>query len=294
MAYQNNHQRHVTPLIVRPATSRPNAPSANQPQATSFLGNAIAGALGGMGMGMRMGAPLATWQPAGAPQGWGPGVPQYAHQPSQGMAHPLPTAPHLFGYAGGYQQSFQQQQPYFPPPQQFNQQFYPQPPPLGVQGPATPRTTAEGYTISSSYVAPPPEPPSAVPRRPTNPGTGRGGGNGMARGGARGGQGQGREGERGGGGGGGPTSKCSQAGCSFEGQRKAVREHEEDRHLIYAPGKEPKPWVGSYKAPEGVQIEGTSISLDSPEAIAKWIEERKKKWPSAKVVEVKVRETTPL
>lgn len=28
--------------------------------------------------------------------------------------------------------------------------------------------------------------------------------------------------------------------------------------------------------------------MDSPEAIAKWIEERKKKWPSAKVVEVKV------
>lgn len=36
------------------------------------------------------------------------------------------------------------------------------------------------------------------------------------------------------------------------------------------------------------RIEGTSISLDSPEAIAKWIEDRKKRWPSNKVVEEKV------
>lgn len=35
------------------------------------------------------------------------------------------------------------------------------------------------------------------------------------------------------------------------------------------------------------QIEGTSIKLDSPEAIKAWIEERKKKWPTAKRVEEK-------
>ncbi|KAL8279144.1 hypothetical protein RQP46_008400 [Phenoliferia psychrophenolica] len=154
-------------------------------------------------------------------------------------------APHLSGYGGGYQpQQFQQPyQGFGHPQQQFQEQPYyqqPPPPPFAhpLPHPATaPRTTAEGYTISSAYVAPPPEPPSNNQRGP--------------------------------------------------GQRKAVREHEEDRHLIYAPGKEPKAWVGSYKAPDGVRIEGTSISLDSPEAIAKWIEERKKKWPSAKVVEVK-------
>lgn len=36
------------------------------------------------------------------------------------------------------------------------------------------------------------------------------------------------------------------------------------------------------------RIEGSNISLDSPEAIAKWIEDRKKRWPSFKVVEEKV------
>jgi len=35
-------------------------------------------------------------------------------------------------------------------------------------------------------------------------------------------------------------------------------------------------------------IEGTSVTLDSPEAVAKWIEERKKRWPSNKVVEERV------
>lgn len=261
-----------------------------------MLGSAIAGALGGMGMGM--GQPPLSWHLAGTVPAWGAG----------GMQHPLPAAPHFGGY--GQQMYPQQQHPYpYPPPQQhFQQPYFPPQPPFGHQQPQmnAPRTTAEGYTISSAYVAPPPEPPSSMPQR--GPNSGRGGGRGRGRGADRA-QGQARDGPSGGGGGG-AVVKCSQDGCSFEGQRKAVREHEEDRHLIYAPGKEPKPWVGSYKAPDGsvpflagqdssgeilkscshsVRIEGTSISLDSPEAIAKWIEERKKKWPSAKVVEVKVR-----
>ena len=37
------------------------------------------------------------------------------------------------------------------------------------------------------------------------------------------------------------------------------------------------------------RIEGSNISLDSPEAIAKWIADRKKRWPSNQVVEDKVR-----
>jgi len=36
-------------------------------------------------------------------------------------------------------------------------------------------------------------------------------------------------------------------------------------------------------------IEGTGIALDTPEAVARWIEERKKRWPSKKVVDEKVR-----
>lgn len=34
-------------------------------------------------------------------------------------------------------------------------------------------------------------------------------------------------------------------------------------------------------------IEGTGLSLDTPEAVEKWIEDRKKRWPSKKVVEEK-------
>jgi len=34
-------------------------------------------------------------------------------------------------------------------------------------------------------------------------------------------------------------------------------------------------------------IEGTGIALDTPEAVAKWISDRKKRWPSKKVVEEK-------
>lgn len=44
---------------------------------------------------------------------------------------------------------------------------------------------------------------------------------------------------------------CQKDGCSFEGTRKLVREHEEDRHLIFAEGREPKPYVATYKASEG-------------------------------------------
>ncbi|GAA5861413.1 hypothetical protein JCM3774_000241 [Rhodotorula dairenensis] len=81
--------------------------------------------------------------------------------------------------------------------------------------------------------------------------------------------------------------KCCKDDCTFSGPRRAVREHEEDRHLIFAPGREPKPWSGSLKPIDGSVIEGTGISLDTPEALARWIEERKKRWPSKKVVEEK-------
>ncbi|GAA5981164.1 hypothetical protein JCM10908_004004 [Rhodotorula pacifica] len=81
--------------------------------------------------------------------------------------------------------------------------------------------------------------------------------------------------------------KCCKEDCTFSGPRRLVREHEEDRHLVFAPGREPKPWSGSLKPIDGSVIEGTGISLDTPEALARWIEERKKRWPSKKVVEEK-------
>ncbi|KAK4050453.1 hypothetical protein OIV83_003523 [Microbotryomycetes sp. JL201] len=76
--------------------------------------------------------------------------------------------------------------------------------------------------------------------------------------------------------------KCSLDGCEFQGSSKQAREHEEDRHLIFAPGREPKPWSG--KLATGVTIEGTSMSLDTPEAVAQWIEERKKRWPTNRLI----------
>lgn len=110
---------------------------------------------------------------------------------------------------------------------------------------------------------------------------------------------------------------CKLDGCPFVSKsRRTTREHEEDRHLMFEPGREPKPWSGSLKPLEGsvlvvsflsiiplphsethsdpleplpdrAVIEGTGISLDTPEAVAKWIEDRKKRWPSKKVVEEK-------
>ncbi|GAA6013312.1 hypothetical protein JCM11491_006350 [Sporobolomyces phaffii] len=81
---------------------------------------------------------------------------------------------------------------------------------------------------------------------------------------------------------------CQLATCSFVSKnRRTTREHEEDRHLLFEPGREPKPWSGSLKPLEGAVIEGTGISLDTPEAVAKWIADRKKRWPSKKVVEDK-------
>lgn len=49
--------------------------------------------------------------------------------------------------------------------------------------------------------------------------------------------------------------RCCQTGCAFEGLRKAVREHEEDRHLIYGEGREPKAWVPSFKGAEAYVLQ---------------------------------------
>lgn len=48
------------------------------------------------------------------------------------------------------------------------------------------------------------------------------------------------------------------------------------------------------RTPSRAVIEGTGIALDTPEAVARWIEERKKRWPSKKVVDEKVRRTSSL
>lgn len=205
-----------------------------------------------------------------------------------GMQHPLPAAPHLAGFANPPQAVPSLPQGYYGgmgipsgypvggglpfPPQFYQQQQQPAfnpaffPPNNAYQQPqqpfastsSTPRINADGYTISSTYVAPPPSSAptpstSKASRPPRSQGAGparSAGGGGASKGGGK-------------GSGAAPATaagpvvvNCCKSDCSFTGSKKAVREHEEDRHLIYAPGREPKPWVGSYKAPSGYVAEG--------------------------------------
>lgn len=247
---------------------------------------------GGMSYGMPVGMSMASTVSAPTPLYAAPYPPQTLpplhYAPANGMHYAIPAnQPQQLPYI----------QPYTP------QSFYAMP---QFATPA-PRTTAAGYTLSSAYIPSPLPPPRtagpgptrdrtkpskankpSVPRPPKAPK---------------------------------PAPAivvpvvftCRKVECGFSASQRLVREHEEDRHLIYAPGREPKPWVSSIKpgaesyvllfllfrttnshswADEfeisRARIEGSSISLDSPEAIAKWIEDRKKRWPSIKVVEDKV------
>ncbi|KAG8748937.1 hypothetical protein FRC12_013706 [Ceratobasidium sp. 428] len=98
-------------------------------------------------------------------------------------------------------------------------------------------------------------------------------------------------------------ARCGHEGCLFAGSHKEVEVHKMDRHLIFPPGwendqtrkkrKRGKEREGDeeyvdeeaqFRASGSVAILGTDTKLDSPEAIAAWLEERKKRWPSAKRV----------
>ncbi|KAH9898015.1 nuclear fragile X mental retardation-interacting protein 1-domain-containing protein [Cubamyces lactineus] len=134
--------------------------------------------------------------------------------------------------------------------------------------------TAEGYTISSAYTpgtqygAPQPSRPSAP--KPQHHGGGQGGwyqpGN----------------------------HRCSQPGCSFSGSKKSVETHMMDRHLIYPPGWEHRKKKDDWDADPSLKgkpvfIQGTSIKLDTPEAIEQWLAERRKRFPTKQNVEDKER-----
>lgn len=196
-----------------------------------------------------------------------------------------PPAPNPYGHVAYGYPALGVQPPTFPPPQSPYQshhyqpydnppppQPYPQPqtqthhslplnPMRNSAGPTAStshlsRTTPDGYTISSAYT-PPTHPPQnsngnkqSAPRPPKQS---------KEQGASSGGQPRQDQkaktkpsGGGGGGGGGGPqVVSCQVAGCTFTGGKKAVREHEEDRHLIYLPGREPAPWSGSYKPVDG-------------------------------------------
>ncbi|KAF8507184.1 nuclear fragile X mental retardation-interacting protein 1-domain-containing protein [Russula emetica] len=89
------------------------------------------------------------------------------------------------------------------------------------------------------------------------------------------------------------NSKCTYSGCTFTGSANSVQTHMMDRHLIYPPG-----WHTRRRQPDWdadpslkskpIPILGTNVRLDTPEEIAAWIAERKRRWPTeARVVEKK-------
>ncbi|KAF8501898.1 nuclear fragile X mental retardation-interacting protein 1-domain-containing protein [Gautieria morchelliformis] len=143
-----------------------------------------------------------------------------------------------------------------------------------------PLTTAQGYTISSTYVPstespstpqsrswPPSQRPNTSANRAARPCA------------------EGAFSAPG-------DNKCTYNGCLFTGSKNTVEIHMMDRHLIFPPGwkKKQNDWDAdpSLKG-KPVPIPGTGVTLDTPEAIAAWIAERKKRWPSKQHVEDKRR-----
>ncbi|TFK41070.1 hypothetical protein BDQ12DRAFT_733404 [Crucibulum laeve] len=90
------------------------------------------------------------------------------------------------------------------------------------------------------------------------------------------------------------TSRCTYKQCSFSGSRKALEIHMMDRHLIYPPGWENRKTKPDWDADPSLKgkpilIQGTTITLDSPDVLDAWIAERRKRWPSSSRVDEKQR-----
>lgn len=232
------------------------------------------------------GYPYPPQPPSTGGYGLGPshqlGQPQAGYPLHQGAPG---TAPYAYAQPSHYAYPPQQQQqqpalsayppaPHYPPAHAHHPYPHPhtQPAPTAWQypgtgaSPAPPQTTADGYTLSSTYSGPLPgtassssssarphrdRPPQPQPPRQSQPSPRP--------------QPSTQQASRA------PkkappppppqTVSCAQPGCGFTGSRKAVREHEEDRHLIFAPGREPKKWDGSLKPKEGCVALRPSLRL---------------------------------
>lgn len=219
--------------------------------AAAWSAGGVRGGGAAMGLPGRPGGGGSGYPPPG-PAGYGgyaPPPPQggYYAPYTQGVQAPYPQAYPQASYPPNATPQFNPQlvpQHHAPPqPQQYQQQQYP-PYPLPSVGP---RMTAEGYTISSSYVAPPPLPPSHIIS--TRGGSTRVRGNSNR---------------------GGRTStsdrpapapvepptpislSCSLPGCPITvTSKKLLREHEEDRHLIFEKGREPTASLTASGASDG-------------------------------------------
>ncbi|KAJ7070953.1 hypothetical protein C8F01DRAFT_1206591 [Mycena amicta] len=87
--------------------------------------------------------------------------------------------------------------------------------------------------------------------------------------------------------------RCTYKTCTFSGSKQSVETHMSDRHLIHPPG-----WHNRNKKPEWdadpslkghLPIQGTNILLNTPAALADWLAERKRRWPSTQLVSEKKR-----
>ncbi|KAG1755192.1 uncharacterized protein EDB91DRAFT_1042585 [Suillus paluster] len=85
--------------------------------------------------------------------------------------------------------------------------------------------------------------------------------------------------------------RCIRQGCVFTGSKKSVEVHMMDRHFIFPPGWQKKDEWDTDPSLKGkpIAIQGTSLILDSQEAIDAWIAERKNRFPTAQNVEDKKR-----
>ncbi|WWC96792.1 hypothetical protein V866_003666 [Kwoniella sp. B9012] len=214
----------------------------------------------------------------------------YANQASYTGGYPqygLPQPPSygMMGSSGGYQQpnisggypSFFPSQPTYP---QYSNQLSAQ---ALFHQPPQPQVNSGGYSYSSTYAQS--QPPAKRQRPNSNSqasaaiessGVGPDSGNGS--------------------GSIGTWRNCSHPGCKFVGPSEKVQIHEEDRHLIFVNGKMPERSEEEerYARRKGPPppIQGTNITLNTPEEIEKWIAERKAKWPSAKRIQEKEEERT--
>ncbi|KAF9270308.1 hypothetical protein L218DRAFT_1071760 [Marasmius fiardii PR-910] len=88
--------------------------------------------------------------------------------------------------------------------------------------------------------------------------------------------------------------RCTYKQCTFMGSAKSVEIHMADRHLIYPVGWQKRDKKSNWDADPSLKgktipIQGTNITLDTPDAIDAWIAERKKRWPTANLIQEKKR-----
>ncbi|MBW0485048.1 hypothetical protein O181_024763 [Austropuccinia psidii MF-1] len=82
--------------------------------------------------------------------------------------------------------------------------------------------------------------------------------------------------------------QCDYEGCQFKAVSNVLEIHKEDRHLIFRPAKSPNSSKSkTLDGPINATIKGLGYALKTDQQVLNWIEERKKRWPTRKVIEEK-------